>query len=112
VPVSESDRARVVQLLLRDVEATVGPAHEAVVRDNAANVGAFVDDPLWYRDKLVQDVQQYFHDCFVDTTWPTCPGHSTHPLWLQGESWYCDRDGEAIAQLGDLSSIWNRGKVG
>jgi hypothetical protein len=57
VPVSDSDQARVVQLLLLDVEATIGPAHEAVVRENAANVASFVDDPIRYRDKLVEDVQ-------------------------------------------------------
>ena len=109
--VSESDQARVVQLLLLDVEATIGPDHEAVIRENAAKVASFVDDPISYRDKLVEDVQQHFHDCFVDTTWPTCPRHGKHPLWLRGESWYCERDGEAIAKLGELRSIWNRGKA-
>jgi hypothetical protein len=112
VPVSESDRARVVQLLLLDVEATIGPDHESVVLDNAVNVASFADNPVWYRDKLVEDVQQYFHDCFVDTTWPTCPRHATHPLWLRGESWYCERDDEPIARLGELRSIWTRGKAG
>jgi hypothetical protein len=112
VPLSESDRARVVQLLLLDVEMTLGPGHEAVVRNNALNVASFVDDPVWYRDKLVEDVQQHFHDCFVDTTWPTCPRHSKHPLWLHDESWYCERDAEAIARLGELRSIWPRGNAG
>ena len=66
----------------------------------------------FYRDKLGEVVQQYFHDCFVDPTWPSCPRHSNHPLWLRGESWCCERDGEAIAKLGELRSIWNRGKAG
>jgi len=104
VRVSERDQAHIVQLLLLDVQATVGPEHEAVIRQHAANVGAFVDDPVRYRDKLVEDVQQHFHDCFVDTTWPTCPRHLTHPLWLRGESWFCERDGQAIAKLGELNS--------
>jgi hypothetical protein len=112
MPVSESNRARVVQLLLLDVEATIGPGHEAVVGDNAVNVASFADDLVWYRDKLVEDVQQYFHDCFVDTTWPSCPRHPNHPLWLRGESWYCERDGETIAKLGELQSTWNRDKAG
>ncbi len=68
MPVSESDRARVIQLLLLDVEASIGPDHEAVIRDNAVKVASFADDAVWYRDKLVEDVQQYFHDCLVDTT--------------------------------------------
>jgi hypothetical protein len=107
--VSESDKARVIELLLLDVEATLGPGHEAAVRSNALRVASFGDDPVYYRDKLVEDVQQYFHDCFVDTTWPTCPRHSKHPLWLHDESWYCERDAEAIARLGALGSIWSRG---
>lgn len=105
MPVPDLDQAHVVQLLLRDVHATVGPEHEAVVRQHAANVASFVDDPVWYRDKLVEDVQQYFHDCFVDTTWPTCPRHLTHPVWLHGESWFCEEDGQAIAKLGELG-LW------
>ena len=112
MPVSESDRARVIQLLLLDVEASIGPDHEAKIRDNAAKVASFADDAVWYRDKLVEDVQQYFHDCFVDTTWPTCPRHSNHPLWLRGESWYCEHDGEAIARLGELQAIWYRSTAG
>jgi hypothetical protein len=112
VPVSERLRARIVQLLLLDVEATLGPDHQTVVRDNAVNVASFVDDPVWYRDRLVEDVQQHFHDWFVDTTWPTCPRHSNHPMWLRGEYWYCERDGEVIAKLGELHSIWNRGNTG
>ena len=112
MPVSETDRAHVVRLLLLDVEATIGPGHEAVVLDNAVNVALFADDPVRDRDKLGEVVQQYFHDCFVDTTWPSCPRHSNHPLWLRGESWCCERDGEAIAKLGELRSIWNRGEAG
>ena len=54
MPVSESDRARIVRLLLLDVEATIGPDYEAVVLDNAVNVASFADDPVRYRDKLVE----------------------------------------------------------
>jgi hypothetical protein len=112
VPVSESDRARIVRLLLLDVEATIGPDYEAVVLDNAVNVASFADDPVRYRDKLVEDVQQHFHDSFVHVTWPTCPRHSKHPLWLRGESWYCAQDDEAIAKLGELRSIRHGGSAG
>jgi hypothetical protein len=112
MPVSESLRARVVQLLLLDIDATLGPDHQAVVHESAMNVSSFADNLEWYRDKLVEDVQQYFHDDFVDTTWPACPRHSNHPLWLRGEFWYCERDGEAIAKLGELHTIWNRGNAG
>ncbi len=60
MPVSESDRARVIQLLLLDVEASIGPDHEAVIRANAVKVASFADDEVWYRDKLVEDVQSVF----------------------------------------------------
>ena len=112
MPVSESDRARIVRLLLLDVEATIGPDYEAVVLDNAVNVASFADDPVRYRDKLVEDVQQHFHDSFVDVTWPTCPRHSKHPLWLRGDSWYCAQDDEAIAELRELRSIRHGGSAG
>lgn len=104
MPVSDTNRARIVQLLLRDIEATIGPGYEEVVSDDAARVASFVNDPVRYRDKLIEDVQQYFHDCFVDTTWPACPRHPNHPLWIRGEFWYCERDGEAIAKLGELGA--------
>jgi len=112
VPVSEGDRARIVRLLLLDVEATIGPDYEAVVVHNAVNVASFSDDPVRYRDKLVEDVQQHFHGSFVDVTWPTCPRHSNHPLWLRGESWCCVQDDEAIAKFGELRSIRDGGRAG
>jgi hypothetical protein len=102
---SERERARLVGLLLLDVEATIGLGHDAVVRDYAVTGASFDRDLVSYRDKLVEEVQQYFHDCFVDTTWPACPRHFSHPLWLHGESWYCERDDVAIARLGELRSI-------
>ena len=111
MPVSESDRARIVRLLLLDVEATIGPDYETVVLDNAMNVASFTDDPVRYRDKVLEDVQQHFHDSFVDVTWPTCPRHSNHPLWLRGDSWYCAQDDEAIAELGELRSIRHGGSA-
>jgi hypothetical protein len=51
----------------------------------------------------VNDVQQYFHDTFVDTTWPACPRHPRHPLWYRAGSWWCVQDGVAVASLGELT---------
>ena len=53
-------------------------------------------------EKVVNDVQQYFHDTFKDSTWPPCPRHGKHPLWYRNGSWWCVEDGVAIAKLGDL----------
>jgi hypothetical protein len=98
-------RARIIQLLLADVHASLGPGYAEVVHRNSANVAPFATDALRFRDKLVEDVQQYFHDCFIDTTWPACPRHRKHPLWLVDEFWCC-LEGAVCAKLGELSSIW------
>ena len=106
--ISSADRVCIIHWLLEDVEATLGSDHRAIVLDRAAELDCFVDEPNWYCDKLVDDVQQYFHDCFVDTTWPACPRHPNHPLWLHGESWCCESDGEEVARLGELGSALQR----
>src|SRR5688572_13746534 len=60
-----------VRCLLLDVAATVGAAHEPIVLETAAKLHALdVGDPSI---KCLEDVQQYFHDAFVDTTWPRVP---------------------------------------
>jgi hypothetical protein len=93
---------RVCRLLLKDIEATLGPGHDAMVREEAARVRKFVVDPSLYVEKVVEDVQQIVHDCHLHTTWPTCPRHPNHPLWFHGDWWCCDRDRVVVAALGDL----------
>jgi hypothetical protein len=56
--------------------------------------------------EAVEDLRQRLHDTFVDTTWPACPRHRQHPLWLGehdrgGTAWCCPRDDAAIAPGGD-----------
>jgi hypothetical protein len=46
-------------------------------------------------------VQQRLHDEFIDTTWPACPEHPSHPLWFDGENWYCEQSGTVVAPLGN-----------
>ena len=75
--VSAADEDRVVSLLCADVEATIGPGHNDPIVEAAARRRLYVGDPAGYVDAVVDDVQQYFHDAFVDTTWPTCPHHRT-----------------------------------
>lgn len=91
---------RVMPLLLADVARTLGPTHRAYVLERAAEVRTFeIDDP---GAKLVDDVQQYAHDLFIDTTWPACPRHPNHPLRYRGGAWWCEADGVAVAPLGGL----------
>ena len=103
--VSAGDEDRVVSLLLADVEATIGPGHEEAISEAAARRRLHADDPALYVGEVVDDVQQYFHDAFVDTTWPPCPHHPNHPLWFSGGWWRCERTEEPIARLGALSGV-------
>jgi hypothetical protein len=104
---------QVVERLRRDVAATVGPAHEATVLAQAAHVREFAaetardhpDEPPDSADlgqRVVDNVQEEFHDLWVDTTWPACQRHPNHPLWYRDGQWWCETDGVAIASLGNL----------
>ena len=94
---------QVVELVLRDVETTLGPS----AREEAAafvrlerRLGNVSTDRA---EALVDSLQTYIHDCFIDPTWPACPVHHTHPLWFGREdAWWCAMDDVRIAALGDL----------
>lgn len=103
--VSAEDEARVVSLLRADVEATIGPGHDEAIIEAAARRRLYADVPPQYVSDVVDDVQQYFHDAFVDTTWPSCPFHPNHPLWFSDGWWRCERIEEPIARLGALSGV-------
>ena len=89
-----------IPLLEQDVVRTIGPRHRGIVSDTAANIKAL--GIATRVEKLVTDVQQHFHDLFVDTVWPACPRHPAHPLSYRDGAWWCDRDTVPIAALGDL----------
>ena len=94
---------RVVELVLRDVETTLGPS----ARDEAAafarlehRLGHVHDH---HGDGLVDSLQTYIHDCFIDPTWPECPRHGDHPLWFgRDNAWWCTIDDMKVAPLGSL----------
>lgn len=100
--VSDDDVRRVASLLLHDMAGTLGPGHEGVVQEAAARIRLFSADPVRFEQKVVDDVQQFIHDCFVDTTWPACPYHPNHPLWYSQCRWRCERNDRAVAPLGGL----------
>ena len=62
-------------------------------------------DRALYWEMVVEQVQEIFHDGFIHTTWPPCPRHHQHPLWLHGEYWMCEQDDVAVARLGELPSL-------
>ena len=109
--INSADEARVVALLSHDVAVTVGAGHENVIRSEASTCRALFNEPDTidvdsdeYLEKIVDEVQQYFHDCFVDTTWPECPFHRRHPLWAHDGSWVCEQAGTVVAKLGELQA--------
>ena len=99
--VTDRDEEDVVCLLGRDVESTLGAEHLDVVRSAARHHRQFETDRDRYIERVVEDVQQYFHDCFIDTTWPACPAHPNHPMWFEGGWWIAD--GRPVARLGELT---------
>lgn len=94
------DLSQVLPLLKRDVATTLGDSYDRLIDETAADIRELdVADP---GEKLVNDVQQYFHDARVDPAWPACPLHARHPLWHRDGSWWCVEDAVAIAPLGKL----------
>jgi hypothetical protein len=102
--VSQADEARVVSLLVRDLATTVGPGHERAPEKAAARIRLFSDEPDDFEQRVVDDIQQYLHDTSVDTTWPRCPDHLSHPLWYSEKWWRCEQSGRLVARLGGLSN--------
>ena len=95
------DISQVIPRLKHDVSTTLGDSYDSIIDDTAADIRELeVTDG---GEKLVNDVQQYFHDTRVDPTWPACPRHARHPLWYRGGSWWCVEDGVGVAQLGELT---------
>jgi hypothetical protein len=112
------DTDRVVQLLLRDAIPTLGERARTEVRrlvDNYRELArewvregeASADAQRSFDRSVVDGLQQTGHDLFWDTTWPACPRHNNHPLWFDEDrdAWCCQRDGSAIAPLGELAAL-------
>ena len=112
------DTQRVVQLLLRDAIPTLGERARAEVLRLATNYEELALE--WIRNgeslaeaqrsfdrSVVDGLQEVAHDLFWDTTWPTCPRHTGHPLGFdeQRAAWFCPRDGSKIAPLGELGGL-------
>jgi hypothetical protein len=79
---------------------------EQSVRLEAAVVGEVSHERGTYAWWLVEHMQGHIHH-EGESTWPTCPRHKSHPLWLRHEDapdywWVCRADNVAIAHLGEL----------
>ena len=109
--VTDTDEADIIRLLGEDVLATRGGRFADDIRAHAARIREFHDDRALYFDMVVQDVQQDFHDLFIDTTWPTCPFHRRHPLWYHDGFWVCEQSGTRVAPLGGLAQVPKSGPL-
>ncbi|MDB4909449.1 MAG: hypothetical protein JWO39_272 [Gemmatimonadetes bacterium] len=108
--ISDQQIAHMLELLSRDVACTKAARYRDATPSTAQEVRDWYDGLSFENiesltEKVVGDVQQGLMDTYVDTTWPACPRHSNHPLWFRDDSWYCERDGVALAQLGGLPEI-------
>jgi hypothetical protein len=97
----------VIEPIAADLVATLGYTPEdarRVVR--SVGSGQYGDHGT---KNLAEVVQQWLHDTFLDTTWPQCPDHRRHPLWLddaQPPMWTCDETERPMCPLGQLGSIF------
>lgn len=109
VEITRADEDRAVVLVGSDVEVTLGLRHKSFIERQASWYRTFFNDPDSidvtadeYFERVAEEVQQHFHDSFTDTSWPACPVHRRHPLWLHDGYWVCDELHKPVARLGEL----------
>ncbi|MCA1708407.1 MAG: hypothetical protein LC808_36070, partial [Actinobacteria bacterium] len=84
----------VIDLIAPDLVATLGWTVDQA-REVVATAGiVYEQDPELVAFQVAEEVQQWLHDSFLDTSWPPCPSHPNHPLWLAEDppfTWRCPR---------------------
>ena len=98
----------VIDLIAPDLVATLGWTVDQAKKVVATAGTVYEQVPELVAVQVAEEVQQWLHDSFLDTTWPSCPSHQNHPLWLAEEppfTWYCPRDATAVASLGQLGTV-------
>ena len=116
--IDPADVEHVVALVGRDLTASLGfpiEMAEGIARREALNVAEVMNE--WDEDdasvslfvtRVVEDTQQWLHDTFIDTTWPTCPEHGNHPLWVDGKEipgWACASSNRLACHVGELGTV-------
>jgi hypothetical protein len=95
---------RIVRLVMQDLAGALGSSSASALEDIAARAHLFTSNVGEFEQRVVDDIQQYLHDTFSDTTWPPCPYHPSHPLWYSEGWWTCAETGQRVARLGELST--------
>jgi len=99
---------QVVSVVAADLGATLGCVQAEAMelaRREARHLPRVEDGEAF---ELAEKVQQWLMDTFIDTTWPACPDHPNHPLWLSDDKppmWTCSRSGREFCQLGQLATV-------
>lgn len=98
----------VIDLIASDLVATLGWTIDQA-REVVATAGiVYEQNPELVAFQVAEEVQQWLHDSFLDTSWPPCPSHRNHPLWLTEDPpfiWQCPRDAIAVVPLGHLGTV-------
>ena len=98
----------VTDLVASDLVATLGWTREQARAVVAPFGNVSERDPEHLGFEVAEEVQQWLHDSFLDTSWPHCPSHPNHPLWLSEEepfTWHCPKDRVPIVRLGYLGAV-------
>lgn len=91
----------VIEPIAADLVATLGYTSDEA-RRVVRSVGSGQCGDLGMTS-VAEVVQQWLHDTFLDTTWPQCPEHRRHPLWLdeaEPPMWTCDETEKPMCALG------------
>ena len=115
--VDPANVAQAVALVSMDLSATLGlPSEraEALARREVVAAAEIMnewddDEVSWplFLARVVEETQQWLHDTFIDTTWPRCPEHGNHPLWLNDDespAWACASTNTTVCPVGHLGS--------
>jgi hypothetical protein len=107
-----------VALVSRELSATLGlPSEtaETLARREAVAAAEIMnewddDDVSWpsFLARVAEEIQQWLHDTFLDTTWPRCPEHGNHPLWLNDDeipAWACPTTHTTVRAVGELRAL-------
>jgi hypothetical protein len=112
--ITSDDEARVISALDNDVGVTLGGAYAKLIRQQARSQRESVNGPNHvhvdaedYEQHVTEYVQQEFLDSHIDTTWPACPFHTRHPLWVHKRHWVCEPLNVPVAPLGGLRAARN-----
>ncbi len=119
--VRPDDVERVVAAISRDVSVTLGWSHQ-VAREFVLRYGGVTsyaehaDDALTLAEQVIDSTQQAVYEEAIDTSWPRCPRHGSHPLTIEADLvWRCPEEDPGDCEgfirripLGWLDCVWER----